>query len=537
MAVALLLALVGCGGSPTGPVATVEQVVIADGDLVIGVGQESPLVAIALGAGGTVVNTTISWRSTSPAVATVSGSGRLTGVTEGTSLVIASAGGKADTIGVTVQGVPPSGVQAVRISDDDLLLGIGDIDTLNAIALGAGGAVINTPITWQSTAVTVATVASSGRVDALTPGTARMIASAGGKADTVEVVVHGPLEVITVQIGQFVIKSSDTTRVTATGRDFGGRPVPITPIWASEDTTVAVVAPNGLVLGLKYNANTIITATVGNLVAFTTISVIPSTITRVRLLATADTIGLGTTFPMAVEVTDEFDVQVTDRVVTWTSTNPDVVSITSSGTILAVSPGVATVRATVDGLSVEKTFTVLAIPQNVYLLEVVNHLLAPVRIFVNDSEVVTIAERSSASLQLTKVAEATVRWRLIRPKAGTAGEPLLETFPAVANPDGVVRFEIDNVLNGETYYTPLIRSLVPDKLNAEMQPRDLAGTCGCAISSAEDDRRFGYWLLRPGATVTIFNPATPALTTVIPVNAAQVAPVTGIWRTTVLTAP
>lgn len=431
----------------------------------------------------------------------------------------------------------PSGIAAVVIAGGNLLLGVGESDSLAAIALAAGGGSTTTPITWRSSAATVGTVTSSGRVTGVTPGTTLIIASAGDKADTVQLTVHGELQSITATIDRSIIKSSDTTRVRATGRDVGGRPVPITPEWESSDTSVAIVATNGLVLGLKYNSAATLFATVGSIKGFVTVSVIPSTVKRVRILSTPDTIGLGTTFPMAVEVTDEFDIQVTDRVVTWASTNPDVVSITSTGTILAVSPGTATVRASVAGLTAEKTFTVLAIPQNVYLLEVVNRLLASVRIFVNDSELVTIAEQSSASLQLTKVAAATVRWQLVRPKAGTAGEPLQETFPAIANPNGVVHFEIDNVLNGETYYTPLIRSLVPDKLNVEMLPRDQAGICGCAISSAEDDRRFGYWLLRPGATVTIFNPATPALTTVIPVNAAQVAPVTGIWRTTVLTAP
>lgn len=431
----------------------------------------------------------------------------------------------------------PSGIEAVVIAGGNLLLGVGESDSLAAVALAAGGGSATTTITWRSSATTVGTVTSSGRVTGVTPGTALIIASAGAKSDTVQLTVHGELQSITATIDRPIIKSSDTTRVRATGRDVGGRPVPITPEWESSDTSVAIVARNGLVIGLKYNSNATLFAAVGNIKGFVTVSVVPSTVKSVSLPSKADTIGLGTTFPMAVEVTDEFDVQVTDRTVTWTSTNPDVVSVTSTGTILAVSPGTATVRATVAGLTAEITFTVLAIPQNVYLLEVVNHLLAPVRIFVNDSELVTIAEQSSASLQLTKVAAATVRWRLVRPKAGTAGEPLRETFPTVANPDGLVRFEIDNVLNGETYYTPLIRSLVQDKLNAEMQPRDQAGQCGCAVSSAEDDRRFGYWLLRAGATVTIFNPETPALTIVIPVNAAQVAPVTGIWRTTILTAP
>lgn len=535
----LLIGLVACGGGPTGS-SELSRVLVASGDLILPIGGTAPLTAVAFDAGGAPVAASISWRSTSPAVASVSGGGLVTGVALGTARIIASAGGRADTITVEVRSDTPVPVviEAVAVARDSLLLAVGATDSLAALAVGPGGSAVTTPITWQSTESAVASVNPSGRVVGVTPGVALIIASVANKADTVRVTVHGPLFRILVDIDRTVIKSSDTTRVRARGEDGGGRRVPITPEWQSGDTTIALVTPNGLVFGLAYNSNTILTATVDGIVGFTFVSVIPSEVKSIRILPVADTIGLGVAITMQAEVLDEFDVVVTDRPVTWSSSNPDVVSVhPTTGAIFAISPGTATIRATVEGFTATESFVVLPIPQNVYLLDVTNQLLASVRIFVNDSLIITLPERSTGSIALPKVPSIQVRWQLIRPKAETAGEPLIETFPVVMAPTGAVKVTIDNVVNGKTYFTPLLRSLVPGKFDVEMTVRDVAGPCGCSVSSEEEDRRLGYWPLRTGASVMIINSANPAQFITIPVPAQEVEAGSGIWRTTVLVAP
>jgi hypothetical protein len=436
-------------------------------------------------------------------------------------------------------GTPTSNteVEVVVITPSTLSVGVGGIDSLQAVAIGSGGSAVSTTIAWRSLAPTVATVTSAGKVTGVIPGSAMVVASAGSKADTVEVQVYGALQAITVTIDRPIIKSSDTTRVRAIGRDLGGRVVPITPEWSVSDPTVAIVAPNGLVLGLRYDANTPIFATVNGIIGFATVAVIPSEVKSVAIRPDAGTISLGTSLLLRATVIDEFDVEVTDRTVLWTSTNTDVITVTSAGQLLAVSPGVATVRATTGGKTGTAAFTVLNVPLNVYQLEVTNQLMASVRLFVNDSLVGVLQENSSAALQLPKVASVVVRWTIIRPKAGTAGEPLAETLGTVTNPDGIVTFTIDNVVNGTTYYTPFVRSLASDKFDVDMTPKDAAGSCGCAVSAAEPDRRFGYWRYAPGATMTLINTANPSQTIPVAVPLGSIEAGTGIWRSTILVGP
>ncbi len=430
-----------------------------------------------------------------------------------------------------------NGVEVVVITPSTLSVGVGGIDSLLAVAIGTGGSAVSTPIAWRSLAPTIASVTATGKVTGLVPGSAMVIASAGGKADTVEVQVYGALQSITVTIDRPIIKSSDTTRVRAIGRDVGGRIVPITPEWSVADPTVALVAPNGLVLGLRYDANTPIYASVNGINGFATVSVLPSDVKSVAIRPDAATISLGTSLALMATVTDEFDVEVTDRTVLWTSTNTDVITVSSTGQLLAVSPGTATVRAATGGKSGTAAFTVLNVPQNVYQLEVTNQLMASVRVFVNDSLVVVLQENSSSALQLPKVPSVTVRWSIIRPKAGTAGEPLTETLGTVTSPDGIVRFTIDNVINGTTYFTPFVRSLATEKFNVDMTLKDAAGPCGCAVSAAEPDRRFGYWRYGPGATMLLINPGNPSQTISVAVPLGGIETGTGIWRSTILVGP
>lgn len=429
------------------------------------------------------------------------------------------------------------GVEVVVITPSTLSVGVGGVDSLKAVAIGTGGSAVTTSIAWRSLAPTIASVTTTGKVTGLIPGSAMVVASAGGKADTVEVQVYGALQAITVTIDRPIIKSSDTTRVRAIGRDVGGRIVPITPEWSVSDPTVALVAPNGLVLGLRYDANTPIFASVNGISGFATVSVVPSEVKSVSVRPDAATLSLGTSLLLKATVTDEFDVEVTDRTVLWTSTNNDVITVSSTGQLLAVSPGTATVRAATGGKSGTATFTVLSVPQNVYQLEVTNQLMASVRVFVNDSLVGVLPENSSSALQLPKVPSVTVRWTIIRPKAGTAGEPLNETLGTVTNPDGIVRFTIDNVVNGTTYFTPFVRSLAPDKFDVDMTLKDAAGPCGCSVSAAEPDRRFGYWRFGPGATMMLINQANPANTIPVAVPLGGIETGTGIWRSTILVGP
>jgi alpha-tubulin suppressor-like RCC1 family protein len=83
----------------------IASVVANPGAVTVAAGNSQPVTATASDARGqTVAGATFSWLSLNPAIATVSGTGVITGVSTGGTQVIVSSGGKADTVAVTVTG-------------------------------------------------------------------------------------------------------------------------------------------------------------------------------------------------------------------------------------------------------------------------------------------------------------------------------------------------------------------------------------------------------------------------------------------------
>src|SRR5687768_3643434 len=102
---ALLLAAQGCSDGGTTPTPQIDEVSIASGpstNLTVG---DTVRCSATVGndQGGTMPDVTVSWRSTAANVASVGPSGLVTALAPGSTKIIASAEGFADTVDVNVQ--------------------------------------------------------------------------------------------------------------------------------------------------------------------------------------------------------------------------------------------------------------------------------------------------------------------------------------------------------------------------------------------------------------------------------------------------
>ena len=137
--------------------------------------------------------------------------------------------------------------------------------------------------------------------------------------------------------------------------------------WESSDPTVATVE-NGTVSGLKIGT-TIITATSGGQTATCEVSVVYNMITiganYSYSSATSVNLVLGEhpTENLRAKVEDSHSQIVENAVVTWTSNNPDVVTIDNNGKVTAVTVGTATITAEAAGVSDTCEITVAAAPK------------------------------------------------------------------------------------------------------------------------------------------------------------------------------
>jgi uncharacterized protein YjdB len=99
----LIAAGLSCGGSTSGPTITVASVTVSAGARSIVVGNTAQLSAVAYDqTGAQLVGVTFQWSSSDNAIATVSGTGVVTGVAVGSARISATTGTVSGFVDVTV---------------------------------------------------------------------------------------------------------------------------------------------------------------------------------------------------------------------------------------------------------------------------------------------------------------------------------------------------------------------------------------------------------------------------------------------------
>ncbi|MDR2094854.1 MAG: Ig-like domain-containing protein [Treponema sp.] len=137
-------------------------------------------------------NKNVTWTSSDPAKATVSGSGVVTGVAEGTTTITVTTvdGGYTATCTITV--TPPVDVTGVSLNKTTLSVYVGDTETLTATITPANAT--NKAVSWTSDNEGVATVSAAGVVKGVAEGTATITVTTadGGYTATCAVTVTIP---------------------------------------------------------------------------------------------------------------------------------------------------------------------------------------------------------------------------------------------------------------------------------------------------------------------------------------------------------
>lgn len=166
-------------------------------------------------------------------------------------------------------------VATVEVTPSTASKQVGETQQLAAAVKDAAGNILNgQPVTWSSSAASVASVSSSGLVTAHTLGTAVITAASGSKSGIATIdVIPPPIASITVAPTNDTLLVGETVQLTATLRDAANNIVTNRTIsWTSTSTTIATVSNSGLVTAVGDGAASI-TASVDNRSATATIQV------------------------------------------------------------------------------------------------------------------------------------------------------------------------------------------------------------------------------------------------------------------------
>ena len=317
------------------------------------------LVAQILDADGKVLaNRTVAWSSSNPNIATVT-AGTVTGVATGVATITATSEGHTGTAAVTVTVSPVSTVAVTPALDT---LGVGTEAALAVALKDAAGTVLTGRIvTWSSSNTQVATVSSSGVVTALAPGTATISANSEGRQGTTSIVVLARLaSAVTLTPSSANLVAGTTLLLASQVTDPSGNLLINRPItFASENNAVATVNANGLVTGVAPGVARI-TATSEGKVGSATITVTPFPVASVAVGPATVALPIGGTVQLTAQPLSSTGGALAGRTVLWTSGAPGVASVTQTGLVTGIAPGVALIVAIVDGASGTSTVTVSA---------------------------------------------------------------------------------------------------------------------------------------------------------------------------------
>ena len=198
----------------------------------------------------------VSWTSSTPAIASVSATGLVTGLSLGSARIVVNAEGTKDSVTFTVTKVP---VATVRLSPLSASVIQGQTQQFTAtIEDSTGTAVTDRIVEWSSSDPTKATVNTTGLVSTVAPGTVTISAISETRTGTASLGIQ-QIPVDTIVAGDYAAalnaanKSFAITLKDANGNQIFGRTVSIT----SSSPSVATGTVNQNATIVTVNASTV----------------------------------------------------------------------------------------------------------------------------------------------------------------------------------------------------------------------------------------------------------------------------------------
>ena len=289
----------------------------------------------------TLLDKSVTWKSSSTKIAKVSSSGKVTGVSAGTATITCThvATGAKATCKVTIG----------YVTLDKTTVSVKKGKTVTLTPTVYPSTLTDKSVTWKSSDTNIATVSSDGKVKGVKYGQATITCTS---------VATGLSTTCLVTVGSIILDESVLT--LEKGKTFTLEPTvyPSTledksVTWTSSDTGIATVSSSGKVKGVKAGTATITCTSVTTGLSATC----EVTVSYVKLDKTTASINTGKTLTLKATV---YPSTLEDRSVTWKSSNTKIATVSTSGKVKGVKAGTATITCTSNatGLSASCKVTV-----------------------------------------------------------------------------------------------------------------------------------------------------------------------------------
>lgn len=286
-------------------------------------------------------NKAVTWSSSNYSVAQVNGMGLVTATGPGSATITVNTtdGGFTADCQVTVT-VPVTGIS---LDLSSMFLPLGGTHQLNAAISPANAS--NQAVIWTTGNALVADVDQTGLVTAVGEGTTDITVTTvdGGYTAACQVTVGIPVTGISVDPSEATLILNESLQLTAIVEPVNATLKTVT--WSSNNPAAVIVSADGLVTAVG-NGTAVVTATTdqgGFSGSCVLTALVP--VSGVFISPATATIVIGQTLQMAATVEPS---NATNKSVNWTSSDPTLVNVSSTGLVTAVGTGVAEITVTTE---------------------------------------------------------------------------------------------------------------------------------------------------------------------------------------------
>jgi alpha-tubulin suppressor-like RCC1 family protein len=405
-------------------------------------------------------------------------------------------------------------VARVEVDPEQATIEIGETLQLTASLFdGQDAPLTGREVDWRIVPAAVADVDSTGLVTAKAAGVARVRATAEGISAEVDLtVIERVVDRVVVEPGEASIKVNRSAQLTARAFSRDGTELARLITWQSSAPLTATVNPSGLVTGESMGTVTI-TAAADGVEGTATVTVDDLDVGSVEITSGDVTVEAGRAVTAQALARDEDGTPIQGRMFDWSVDDTDVAEVNAAGVVTGKAAGVASLTATLDGLS--DTVSVRVTPRPVSEVRV-----APATLTLGEGAQSTLTARTfdAASNELFG---RTVTWTSnlpnivsVDPNSGLVTGQTQGVADIIATSEGVMGTATITVLAGvdDVEVAPAVLSLVEGE----------ESTFSATLLDAQDipltNRQVTWSTLDPGVAtinqVGVLTAVAPGTTTV-----------------------
>ncbi len=244
-------------------------------------------------------------------------------------------------------------------------MALGDSERFEATGIFKDGSRedLTSVVQWSSSHPSMVAVDQTGKAVAKQSGTADITAMIGAIAASAKLTIP-PAAIVSITIvpPSSSVGKGQAIQLTASGTftDGSTKDISTSVTWVSSTPGVAAVSATGLVTGIAAGTSSI-TATSGSVRGAENFTVTPAVMTSLVIGSSSSSITKGKTLQLTVTGTlADGSTQDMSASVTWSSSAPNIISVSASGVITAIAVGTATISAHSGSLVGSAVFTVSA---------------------------------------------------------------------------------------------------------------------------------------------------------------------------------